>query len=98
MTMESGRGQAGLLVMNYCLKVVRIPGGVSKMPLRKGGGDREGSNRHQDLRGGLGRWVSGDRSIRKASSRVQTKILGSKGREPVREPTHRLDRRGLKRS
>lgn len=40
-TMGSGRGQAGLLVMNYCLKVLRVPGGVSKMPRRKGGGDRE---------------------------------------------------------
>lgn len=53
MTMESGRGQAGLLVMNYCLKVVRIPGGVSKMPLRKGGGDRE--RRKQQTPGSQGR-------------------------------------------
>lgn len=87
-------------------KGVKSPGGVSKMPRRKEGGDGERrkpsswvkGDRHQDPWGGLGRWVSGDRSIRKASSWMQVKILGSKGRELVREPTHRLDRRGLKRS
>lgn len=40
----------------------------------------------------------GERSIRKARGRVQIRILGRKGKESVREPTHRLDRRGLKRS
>lgn len=40
----------------------------------------------------------GDRTIRKGSSQVQLRILGRKGREFVSEPTHRLNRRGLKRS
>lgn len=73
------------------------------MARREGGGGRHrrkpsgggGDVRHQESWGG---WVSGERSIRKASGRVQIRILGRKGRESVREPTHRLERRGLKRS
>lgn len=56
-----------------------------------GGGDV----RHQEPWGG---WVSGGKKYQKGERPVQIRILGRKGRESVREPTHRLERRGLKRS
>lgn len=40
MTMGSGRRKAGLLVMNYCIKVLESQRCEQNAP-RKGGGDRE---------------------------------------------------------
>lgn len=54
------------------------------------------SVRRQEPQGRLGRWVSRNTSTRKVSSRARIRILGRKGGESVREPTHGLEKRPKK--